>query len=57
MLVVALEPKRDAGPRRPLLELVERLLEHGPDRRRPERDDARPGLELAEEEHLVDQLA
>src|SRR4029450_50719 len=53
---IALEPKVDAGPHRAVLELVERLLENGADGLGAERDDPRARLELAQEEHLVDQL-
>ena len=52
----ALEPELDACAGRALLQLVERLLQDGPDRGRSERDDPGSGLELAQEEHLVDEL-
>ena len=45
-------PARDG----PLLELLHGLLEHRLHGRGAERDDARAGLELREEEHLVDEL-
>ena len=55
-ILVALDDQRHAGPRRLLLELRGDLVEHRQHRLGAERDDARPGLELGEEEHLVDQL-
>ena len=55
-VVRALEPKDDSGSCGALLELHERLLEHRLHGRSPERDDARARLELAQEEHLVDEL-
>ena len=55
-VVVALEPKLDSGPRGALGELVDRLLEHGLHRGSAERDDTSARLELAEEQHLVDEL-
>ncbi len=48
--------QRHAGPRRLLLELCSDLVENGQDRLGAERDDPGPGLELGQEEHLVDQL-
>ena len=54
---VALEPSCDTRPRRPLAELGDGLLEHRPHGVGAERDDPRARLELAEEEHLVDELA
>ena len=54
--VVALEAKGDTGSCSALCKLSQRLLENRANHRRPERDDAASRLELAEEEHLVDQL-
>ena len=54
---VALDRERDAGAARALLELGGDRLELRPHGDGSERHDARAGLELAEEEHLVDQLA
>ena len=58
--VAASSPSRrdpHARTRRVLLELAHDLAQHGQHRLGAERDDARAGLELGEEEHLVDQLA
>ena len=55
-VVVAFEPSSTPGARGALAELLERLLEHRLHRRRAERDDARARLELAQEQHLVDEL-
>ena len=54
---VARHLERDAGSRGTLLELGRDVVEHRQHRRRAQRDDAGARLELAEEEHLVDQLA
>ena len=48
---------RDAGPARALLELGDDRVQLGAHGDRAERDDTRAGLELAEEQDLVDQLA
>ena len=53
---VALDRQGDAGAARAVLELGRDGLELRPNGHGPQRDDARPGLELGEEEHLVDQL-
>ena len=47
---------RHTGPRRLLFELSDDLVEHRQHRLGAERDDPRAGLELGQEEHLVDQL-
>ena len=46
-VVGAFDPELDARSGGALLELLDRLFEHGPHRRRAERDDARARLELA----------
>ena len=55
-VVATFEPQLDSGSRSTLGELVDRLLEHGLHGRGAERDDASARLELAEKQHLVDEL-
>ena len=54
---VSLDHERDPCPAGALLQLRGDGVELRPDGHRAERDDARARLELAEEQHLVDQLA
>ena len=54
---VALDDERDARAAGAIRELRHDGLELGSHRNRPERDDPGAGLELGEEQDLVDQLA